>query len=305
LRASDPTGTIMSSARLGASAAVLYGLLVWTHAAPVQGIERDLPYGPDPSQRLDLSLPSNTGFPTVLFVHGGSLETGDKADEDYRNVCTCFPDAGIACANVNYRLAPAHAWPAQAEDVAAAVAWVRANIESRGGDPHALFLFGHSSGAMLVAVVGSDERFLAGQELETTSLRGVIPMGSIMWDDELEQALSKHSRAEVDEAFKRDPDNAKFGSLNVYLEHWPIRHVRAGLPPFLFLIAEGEQEQPPVLRTDRTFVEKARALGNEAAYQVLPGRTHYTAIRKLCDPGDPAFALVRDFVLEHRGTAKQ
>ena len=76
----------------------------------------------------------------------------------------------------------------------------------------------------------------------------------------------------------------------------PIRHVRAGLPPFLFLIAESEQEQPPVLRTNKKFVDDARALGNRAEYKVLPGRTHYSAIRKLGEPGDPTFTIVRDFV---------
>ncbi|HKH46015.1 MAG TPA: alpha/beta hydrolase [Thermoanaerobaculia bacterium] len=264
-------------------------------------MERDLAYGSDLQQRLDLSVPAAKGFSTVLFIHGGSLTSGDKADEDYRNVCSAFAGAAIACANVNYRLAPVHAWPAQAEDVAAAVAWVRKNIGSRGGDPHKLFLAGHSSGATLVALVGTDERYLARHELGTSDLRGVVPMGSIMWDDELEQALTRYGRSRVEEAFGRDPDNRMYASLDTYLDHWPIRHVRAGLPPFLFLIAEGEQEQPPVLKTNRKFVEDARALGNWAEYKVLPGRTHYGAIHHLGEQGDPVFVIVRDFVRQHSG----
>jgi len=153
--------------------------------------ERDLTYGPDPSQRLDLWVPPAQGFPTVLFIHGGSLTSGDKTDEDYRDVCLPFPAAGIACANVNYRLGPEHPWPAQAEDVAAAVAWVRTNIAQRGGDPRKLVLLGHSSGAMLVALVGTDERYLAPHQLALDDLRGVVSMGSIMWDEELELALTR------------------------------------------------------------------------------------------------------------------
>jgi acetyl esterase/lipase len=271
--------------------------LLWSTAASAAPIERDLAYGPDPKQRLDLAIPNAKGFPTVIFVHGGSLTGGDKADEDYRNVAAPFPGVGIACANVNYRLAPAHAWPAQAEDVAAAVAWVRSNIASRGGDPAKLFLMGHSSGATLAALIGSDARWLDRHDLETSVLAGVIPMGSIMWDDELEQALEKYGRERVEQAFGRDPDNKMFGDLDTYLEHWPIRHVRAGLPAFLFLIAESEQEQPPVLKTNRKFVEDARAKGNRADYKVLADRTHDSAIRRLGEPGDPTFAVVRAFVL--------
>lgn len=87
-----------------------------------------------------------------------------------------------------------------------------------------------------------------------------------------------------------------YRGLDAYLDHWPIRHVRTGMPPYLFLIAESEQAQPPVLKTNSTFVERALALGNRAEYRVLPGRTHYSAIRKVSEPGDPVFAMIRDFV---------
>ncbi len=272
------------------------GSATWSNAGAAQGVERDLAYGSDPSQRLDLSVPAAKGFPTVIFVHGGSLTSGDKGDEDYRKACAPFPAAGVACANVNYRLAPAHAWTAQAEDVAAAVAWVRTNIGSRGGDPQKLFLLGHSSGATLVAVVGTDERYLARHGLKPSDLRGVVPMGSIMWDVEFEEGMRQYGRARAEEAFARDPGNRMYESLDAYLDHWPIRHVRAGLPPFLFLIAESEQEQPPVLKTNRKFVEDARAQGNWAEYKILAGRTHYSAVHKLSEPGDPVFVIVRDFV---------
>jgi len=280
------------------------GLLCST-AGAAQTLERDLAYAVDPNQRLDLSMPAAKGFATVIFIHGGSLTGGDKADADYRNVCAPFPTAGIACANVNYRLAPLHAWPAQPEDVADAVAWVRTNIGARGGDPHKLLLFGHSSGAMLVALVGTDERYLGRRGLKTSDLRGVVAMGSIMWDDELEQSVAQYGRTRVEEAFGRGPESRIFGTLDNYLDHWAIRHVRAGLPPILFLIAENEQEHPPVLKTNRKFAEDSRALGNSAEFKILPGRTHYNAIRKLSELGDSVFAIVRNFVQRLSDTPQQ
>jgi hypothetical protein len=51
-----------------------------------------------------------------------------------------------------------------------------------------------------------------------------------------------------------------------------------------------------VLRTNRTFVERARELGSRAEYRVLPGRTHTSAIRRLGEPGDPGFAAIRNFI---------
>jgi triacylglycerol lipase len=276
---------------IGALACVLLSAV--TAAQPT---ERDIVYGSENAQRLDLFTPDTKNFPVVIFVHGGSLTSGDKADADYGNVCNAFPAAGVGCVNVNYRLLPAAAWPAPAEDVAAAVAWVHANIAARGGDPTKLFLLGHSSGAMLVALVGADARFLARHRLTTDVLRGVMPMGSIMWDDDLRQSIEKNGRERVEGAFARDPRGRAFGSLERYESQWPINYVRAGLPPYHFLIAESEQVNPPILGTNQKFVDDARALGNRADLTVFAGRTHYSNIRQLHQPGDQVFATVLAFV---------
>jgi len=284
----------------GLSAVIIGLLVIWPTdartAIVLRPVERDLAYAADPANRLDLSTPESKGFATVLFVHGGSLSGGDKADSDYGKVCDPFPAAGIACANINYRLLPAHAWPAPAEDLAAAIAWVRGQVTSRGGDPDKLFLLGHSSGAMLVALVASDPTYLARHRLTSKAIRGVMPMGSIMWDDDLAQTIAKNGREVVAASFDRDPRGKAFGGLDAYEAQWPIRYVKAGLPPFLFLIAESEQVNPPILRTNQKFVDDTRAAGNQAALTVFSGRTHYSNIRKLHEPGDAVFAAIIDFV---------
>jgi arylformamidase len=278
-------------------------IVCWIAAAGVstgsRPVERDLSYGGDPANRLDLSTPAGSGYPTLIFVHGGSLTSGDKADADNAKVCDAFPAAGVACANVNYRLLPAAPWPAPADDVAAAVAWVHRNIGSRGGDPNKLLLLGHSSGAVLVALVGANARYLERQGLTTRILRGVMPMGSIMWDDDLRQAIEKNGRGRVEAAFARDARSRAFGSLEAYESHWPINYVRAGLPPYFFLIADREQINPPILRTNQQFVDDVRARGNQAELRVFAGRTHFSNLRQIHLPGDEVFAAVLDFVQRH------
>src|SRR5215471_11291708 len=282
------------------SEAVLVPLLaLLCNVAASQRIKTDIRYGNDPAQKLDLKISAGTGFATLIFVHGGSLTSGDKADSDYTHVCDSFPQVEIACANLNYRLGPQHPWPAQAEDLASAVAWVHTNIASYGGDPKKLFLLGHSSGATLVALAGSDDTYLAKHRLKLSDLRGVMPMGSIMWDDDLEQAIAQHGRETIALNFLRVPDNRMYGSLERYQDHWPIHHVHAGLPPFLFLIAESEQEQPPVLKTNVKFVQDTRKFGNEADYRVFAGRKHYTMVRQLHLPGDAVFTTILEFMRQY------
>jgi triacylglycerol lipase len=73
--------------------------------------------------------------------------------------------------NVNYRLAPGNAYPGGAQDLAAAVAWVRANIARYGGDPDRIVLFGHSAGAShVIDYVGLPQ--VRGAEL--AGVRGAV-----------------------------------------------------------------------------------------------------------------------------------
>jgi triacylglycerol lipase len=73
--------------------------------------------------------------------------------------------------NVNYRLAPQTMFPGAAQDLAVAIAWVRANIARFGGDPERIILFGHSAGAShVVDYVGLPE--VRGVELG--AVRGAV-----------------------------------------------------------------------------------------------------------------------------------
>ena len=52
---------------------------------------------------------------------------------------------------MTYRLAPDATFPDGAQDVAAAVTWVRENIADYGGDPEQIFIIGKSAGVEYVA----------------------------------------------------------------------------------------------------------------------------------------------------------
>jgi triacylglycerol lipase len=67
---------------------------------------------------------------------------------------------GLIGVNMTYRLAPQFPWPAGGQDVAAAVAWTRANVARYGGDAARIVLMGTSAGAVHVA------SYLAQRELQ-------------------------------------------------------------------------------------------------------------------------------------------
>jgi acetyl esterase/lipase len=115
---------------------------------------RDLAYGGDVRQRLDLYAPAGVrDAPILVFVHGGGFVKGDKGDTGWTNanVGRMAAQAGFLGVVINYRLAPDHMWPSGWEDVGAVVEWLKANAATHGGDPDRIVLAGTSAGAVHVA----------------------------------------------------------------------------------------------------------------------------------------------------------
>ena len=153
----------------GAPYAALFPPSAWEGVT----IARDIAYGPDPLHKLDIyTTPGGSRRPVLLFVHGGAFVAGDKHGAFYPdNVTLWAAKQGMVGVGINYRLAPQHPWPAGAQDLAAAIAWTRANIGRYGGDPDRIVLFGHSAGANHVADYAGNP---VAQGAELTAVRGAI-----------------------------------------------------------------------------------------------------------------------------------
>ncbi len=256
---------------------------------PVQ----DLPYVAQgaTAQRLDLYPAAERGFPTIILVHGGGLTGEDKRDDSIPAVCATLARTGVGCAAVNYRLGPTTRWPAQPDDVAAAVAWVRGHVAEHGGDSTRLVLLGHSSGCLLASVVGTDPRYLAAHGLSLSAVRGVVAMGCTL--SPVLPAISDSARLR---AIFTSGALATFGSLEAFLDADATAHAGAETPPFLVLVAEAEQVNPPILERARRFEQRMTEVGRMVEIRVLPDRRHYTALSLMAHPDDPTLRLVLDFV---------
>ena len=154
-------------------------------AVPMKTV-RDLAYtkveGAEPKlTSLDVYAPENAkNCPVMVWVHGGGWARGDKAQ--VANLPVAFLREGFVLVSVNYRLAPQVKFDAQAQDVAAAIAWVHKHAKEYGGDPSRMFTMGHSAGAHLVALVGTDESYLRAQGLSLAALRGVVPLDTEVYE---------------------------------------------------------------------------------------------------------------------------
>lgn len=277
-------------------------LIVWLTvlvAPPTPAIERDILYVPGggPDQRLDLHVPAAKGFPTIIFIHGGSLqESGERRSSPiYAAVCDPFVAAGIGCATIDYRLAPTNPWPAMPNDAAAAVKWVKDNIAARGGDPSRLFVFGHSSGCHLAAILGANPKYLTAVGLTPGDLAGVIAMGCTLAP--LEDVTSRLTMEQLRERWPRSTEIKTFASLDERLDSDPSRFIGPHMPPTIVVVAEAERFFPPILEQGAKLVRRLLEMKRPADVIIVPGR-HMTSIQNIIAPGDATFAAIRKFIAE-------
>lgn len=132
---------------------------------------------------LDIyTLPnSKTLQPVVIWVHGGAWAIGDKRNEMDKKI-PFFKSLNYVFVSVNYRLSPypyeltntnriKH--PDHITDVADAIQWVYENIELYGGDKTNIVVLGHSAGAHLAALIGTNQILLTNRNINTTHIKGV------------------------------------------------------------------------------------------------------------------------------------
>jgi dipeptidyl aminopeptidase/acylaminoacyl peptidase len=140
------------------------------------------------SQKLDAYLPPGSGpFPAVIAIHGGGWHAGDKsawAQESVR-----LATAGFATFSINYRLAPTYPWPAQIEDVQAAVIWLRGHAATYRVRQDRIGAIGSSAGAHLaqmLAVRGSGSTNTGSRVRVAVSWSGPSDMVELATSDDPE-----------------------------------------------------------------------------------------------------------------------
>ena len=104
--------------------------------------------------RIDIVQPAigDGPFPAVLVIHGGAWHEGGR-EENHRYLMA-FARRGYVAASPQYRFCPKDTFPAQLEDVKAAVRFLRSNAKSLKVDPDRIGAMGFSAGAHLALLLG-------------------------------------------------------------------------------------------------------------------------------------------------------
>ncbi len=192
-------------------------------------VVRDVAYGHEARQKLDLYIPrsSNTPARVVVFLYGGNWNSGSR--EQYGFVGRALASQGILTVVADYRLSPQVTYPTFIEDSAQAVSWTLKHIGEYGGNARQIFVAGHSAGAYNAAMVALDPRWLAKFDASPAALRGWIGI-----------AGPYDFLPIVAESIK-----PAFLYPNTPVDSQPIRHVTAAAPPTLLITGSADTVVDP------------------------------------------------------------
>jgi len=222
----------------------------------VKRVARDLAYGPDRRQTLDIFAPtgaSTTPRPVVVFFYGGGWDSGSKVD--YGWAAQALAARGFVVAVPDYRVVPQVVFPAFIEDAAAATAFVGQIAGQYGGDPSHLGVIGHSAGAHLAMMIALDRRYMAAAgapDLIKAAAGLAGPYDFLPFD--VPSSIN---------AFGRAPDPTLTQ---------PVTFARADAPP-LWL---GHGTDDVIVHAEDTTIlcDRMKAVGGRCEARLYPGLSH-------------------------------
>lgn len=237
----------------------------------------DVSYGQDSRHRLDIAPAARLGSPVLVFLHGGGFIAGDKNSDGifYCNVPRYFAAHGYLGIAMNYRLAATAGWPAGAEDLSAAIRWVREHAAEYGGDPSRIVLLGQSAGATHAATWLFDPSFAP----EADGIRAAVLMSGFYRP---EAPLSGGPL----QYYGSDPDT--------YTRRSVTAHVRRNHLPLLLTVAEYDPA-PIAEQTLALAMALNKADGSPPRMLWAQGENHVSGVHGLGLGNDPIGAALRSF----------
>jgi acetyl esterase/lipase len=243
--------------------------------------------GVDPNlTSVDVYVPGGCEpVPVVMWVHGGGWRRGDKAGGNMERKAAWAESLGAALVSVNYRLSTPGSgvmWPDHGDDVAAAIGWVQSEGASVGLDPDRVVLVGHSAGAHLVSIVGTDPALLTDAGADPLGVDCVVALDV---DYDLADASGQ---ALITNAFGTDPAVIADASP-------PIQVERNGAPSAAFLVVTRGGTQR--IAKAQGFVDVIAETGGSARLLDANPYTHNQVSSQLGAPDETLVTpSVTDFV---------
>ncbi|MFG3260534.1 alpha/beta hydrolase [Streptomyces sp. NPDC048172] len=229
-------------------------------------------YGSHPRQRL-LALwhkrSATAPRPGLVVLHGGYW-TDDRSPH-WNTWSARFAKAGYDVFDIDYRRNVDAPWPAQRNDVLAALRWIRGHSASFGVDPRRLYLLGSSAGGHLALSAAT----YGGARATGVRVRGVIGLSPVTdplraWRDGRHgNARERRVRANAEVLAACDPGRDRSARCaRIWRDMNVATHLTPDDPPMLLLHSRWD------FVPDAHSRALARTGGDAVSVTTLPGSAH-------------------------------
>lgn len=242
-------------------------------------------------------------FPALIEVHGGAWAAGDRLNN--APLDEALAKSGIVVLAVDFRMPPAHRYPASIADIHYATRWLKAHAGEFGSRADLVGGLGTSSGAhqlLLSALKPADPRYAAlVLAEEAPGIDARLPYLVLCWP--ISDPLARYRMVnEKGNTRLVESHEAYWNSEAEMGEGSPQRIVEAGeaaaLPPAILLQGTGDDNVTPDM-ADK-FTAAWRAKGGTIELHKFDGQPHTFVMRDpRSDASRLACELARDFVKKH------
>jgi acetyl esterase/lipase len=280
LAASTLTGALASAC----SPLTAFNTLAPRDAAAKPG--RDIAYGSDPRQKLDVYTPVGgvSSAPVVVFFYGGGWDSGRR--QDYAFAGQALAAQGFVAVVPDYRLVPQVRYPDFLSDGAAAIAWARDHVSVYGGDPTRITVAGHSAGAYNAMMLALDPKYLQAAGVDPHIIRAAAGLSGPY------DFLPFRVKSTLD-TFGQAPDPAATQ---------PINHVTAAAPPIF--LAHGDKDDTVYPKNTLALAAALTQAGDTVEVKIYPGLSHVDvvlALSRMFRGKAPVLADMAAFLKAHAG----
>ncbi|KAH8901355.1 alpha/beta-hydrolase [Thozetella sp. PMI_491] len=257
----------------------------------------DMAYGNQETQNLRFWPPKSPNgqsakAPLVLFVHGGSWRVGTYLDSLGSAKLDHLTAKGYAFATVNYTLIPTVTVEEQVQEVADSLGYLVKNSATLGFDPTQLVLMGHSSGAHVVTLLGTDTSYLERAKVNIDCIRGIISLDGSNYNA-MAEIIDSPGPIASNMTFGLGTDPERLTAMS------PTCHARKpNAHAFLLLHVQRQGD----IRQAIELSAALNAAGTDAALHVFEGESfegHVQMLLRLGKPSYPATSVMDQWLETH------
>lgn len=233
----------------------------------------DIRYGAGPRQKLDVFRSRDTAAPTLVYVHGGYWQRGDKSI--YSFLAAPFVAAGGNVVVVGYDLCPAVTLTRISEEVREALVYIWRSAADIGINRDRISVMGHSAGGHITQMMMATDWPAFSDDLPADLVKAGLPISPLSYLEpvRLTDALNAGIRMDAVEAEAESP----------MTQHPPVTDARQ-------MVAVGGAETPEFHRQAKMYVEKYATSARSIDLYVVPDVDHFDVLNVLVDPSSPFFA---------------